>query len=157
MLAELTLFNSFHLVDAANVTLLPAKIRVQKGLCGVLREHRPNDACAEDQHVHVVVFHALVSGVMIVTHSCANALEFVCSDRHADATTTDENSTLCLAGSKILSYERGVIGIVVRLIRLESAYIVNRVAEFLDKLDQLPFHLVTGVICSNGNLHRHQL
>src|SRR5437762_59424 len=94
-----------------------------------------------------------MSGVMVVTHGRTNTLELVCSDRDADTAATDQDSTLCGTGPKILSDERGVIRIIVRLVRFKGSYIVNRMAEFLDEFDQLAFHLVTCVICPDGNLH----
>ena len=90
---------------------------------------------------------------MIVTQAGADALELVGSHRYAHPAATHQNAALRIPGPDIFRNQDGVIGIIVRFTRFKSAYIVNGVTEFLDDFDQLPFHVVTCVVCPDGNIH----
>ncbi len=51
------------------------------------------------QHIHVVVFHALVRRISVVAHARANTRNLVGGHAHAHARTADENAARRLAVS----------------------------------------------------------
>src|SRR6202789_3118876 len=63
-----------------------------------------DDARAEDNYVHIVVFHALMRGVSVMAHAGADAGNFVGGNADAYAGAADEDAFLADTGENGLAY-----------------------------------------------------
>src|SRR5919197_3705968 len=66
-------FDRQHLLESSPMARLAAEFRRQERLGAIDRRLRTDDARPQDEHVHVVVLHALMCGVRIVADGCADA------------------------------------------------------------------------------------
>ncbi len=130
-----------------------AEFCIQESLGYILRHHWADNARPKHQNIHIVVLHALMRGIVIVAQPGADALEFVRGDGNAHAAAANENAALGFPGTEIFSHQNGVIRIIVRFAGLKGSDIVHGVAEFLNKLDQFPFHIEPRVISADRNPH----
>lgn len=76
----------------------------------------------------------------------AYSFEFVCRHRHPDPAAADQNTAFGIAGADVFRDQNRVIGIVIRLIRLECAHVMHCMPELAGQLNQLLLHFVTGMI-----------
>src|SRR5271165_3943139 len=83
--------NRLDLAQPPHMTWLAAECRVQESPCQFLREFDANDTSAEHQHIHVVVLHALMSRVGIMTETGTDTPHLVCRDACAYAAAANEN------------------------------------------------------------------
>src|ERR1035438_9111714 len=103
--AELIVLDSLHFVQPAHVALFAAERGLQKSFRGILRKHLADDAGAEHQNVHVVVFDALMRGVVVVAKPCADAFELIGRDRNSDPAAANENTPFRIARENVLGHE----------------------------------------------------
>src|SRR5580704_4288425 len=76
-------------------------------------DFRTDRAATHAQHVHVVVFHALVRRKMIANQAGTNSGNLVSRDGGADTTAAHRNAALYLAGRNSASERNDEIGIIV--------------------------------------------
>jgi hypothetical protein len=88
-------FNGFDLPETADKTRFG---RLEPGLQVCFRyvecERGTDDARSQNQYIHIVVFHALVSGISIVAYRCANPGHFIGRDTNADSRAADQDAPL---------------------------------------------------------------
>lgn len=87
---------------------------MEEGVHERARQFRADYPRAEDQNVHVVMFHSLVGGVRVMTEAGADTGQLVGRDRGSYAAATDEDSAI---GAPLLQGHAdgfGVIGIIHR-------------------------------------------
>ena len=115
-------------------------------------EFRADDARAKAQHVHAVVFYALVGGERIVASGGADAAKFV--GRHAGAGTgaAYENSSIGRSITQRFGDGARVVRIVDGVGRM-SPEIKHLMAEFARFLENTGFQGKPGVVGCNCNLH----
>ena len=108
-------FEGEDFFEAADETLFGVdEVCADEGVDALEGEGGADDARAEDEDVHVVVFDALVGGVSVMAHAGADAGNFVGGDADADAGAADEDAAL---GVAVLDGEAdffGKVGIVSR-------------------------------------------
>ena len=76
------------------------------------RQCRADDACADAQHVHVVVLNRLMRGVGVVADGGTDAGEFVGGDGDAGATAADDDSAFGMAVEHRLRHGFGRVRVV---------------------------------------------
>ena len=127
---------------------LRAEVRLQQ----VERELVPDDLCPQAEDVGIVVLHALMRRVHVVTDGGANALHLVGADRGADARAAHHQAALRPAGHD----RRSDLARDVRKIdrrRIVGANIVDFVAETLQERDELALHGEARMIGADDDLH----
>src|SRR5438105_5004340 len=105
-------FQLGDLHETGDVALAAVEGRVQKCRHEVPGERRADDLGAETEHVHVVVFDALVGGVRVVADRGADPGQLAGRDRGADARTAHEHRALGVAALDRLADLARLVGIV---------------------------------------------
>ena len=126
--------------------------RAQEGGDEFLGESDSDDSRAEHEHVHIVMFDALMRGVGIVTESGSDAGDFVGGDGGADTAAADENTSFGFPGDDGFAQGFGEIGVVGR-IGVEGADVENIVTELLQEFRNLLFEREAGVIGADCDAH----
>src|SRR5260370_22178436 len=88
------LLQRLDLGQAAHVPLLVREGGAQERPDQILRQRGADDARADDQHVHVVVFDALVGRVAVVADGGADAGDLVGRHRRPHAAAADQDAAL---------------------------------------------------------------
>ena len=125
--------------------LLAGEAGVEEGVNQLASQLDANHSAAEHEHVHVVVFDALVRRVGVVAEAGADARHLVRRHRHADAAAAQNDAALRASSTDRLTNRRGEVRIVHRL-RAVGAH-VEHVAvlgdeEALDRLLQLEARMI---------------
>src|ERR1035437_6435514 len=76
-LTAIFLLNGVNFGEAPNVARFVGKSRGDESVHQFLRHRFTDHTSTEHQHVHVVMFDALVRGVRIVAEACADARNFI--------------------------------------------------------------------------------
>ena len=117
------------------------------------RQSFANHARSQAKHVHLVVFHALVGGICVVTDRGTNSAHFVCRHRRSHATAADQNSALGPAFDQRLCNVRSMIGVVVRRYRVMGSQVQGFMAKAAHLLQHGSKQRRPCVVCGNGDLH----
>ncbi len=151
-IARVLFFDGFDFGEAAHVALFDGEVRAQERGDEFLGEGDADDARAEHEHVHIVMFDALMRGVGIVTEAGSDAGDFVGGDGGADAAAADENASFGFAGDDGFAQGFGEIGVVGR-VGVEGADVENIVAELLQEFRNLLFEREAGVVGADCDAH----
>ncbi len=116
------------------------------------RQLRPDNAGAERQHVHVVVLHALVRRVGVVTHGRADARHLVRGDRRADAAAAEDDPSLGRAVDNAQADGFGEIRIIDRLL-VKRALVDHLVAQAQQLVHDRPLDRESAVIRTDRYAH----
>jgi hypothetical protein len=150
---EKLLLKMSHLCQASLVPCFLRKLGGNKGLHNFACDFLPDDTCSETEHIHVVVFNALVGRVMIVTQPSANAREFVGRDAHPHAAAADDNGTLDVTAAHCVTSQLCKVWIVVFLSRVMGSQVNDLVTGTVQIVHDDLLQPISCVICCNGNLH----
>ena len=71
--------------------VIPDKPGTQKGLNNLARRFRADDPRADTEHIHIIVFHALVRRIGIMADTRINTSHLVCSDARAHTRSAQQN------------------------------------------------------------------
>jgi len=127
--AEL-LFERADFSQAPDVPFLVGELRPKEGVYAFAGGLDADDASAQNQHVHVVMLYALVSGIIVVAKPRADTADFVGGDAGAHSAATNEYAAFGLMSEKGASYFFGVVGIIDRR-RGVRAHVENLVSLLL--------------------------
>lgn len=109
-------FNRTDFCHAAQMTVFAGvvadKAGVEEGLDNFARGFGSDDARAETQDVHFVMFYALMRGVGIVAQPSVDAFHFVGGNARAYAGATHEDAALRLIILQGMTEFLGVVGVV---------------------------------------------
>src|SRR5262245_7080669 len=140
-----------HLLDLLQPTHVPfpsVEFRPQERAHGLAGQLRADHLGAEAEHVHVVVFDALVSRIGVVADRGADAVDLAGGDRCADARPAHEDGALGDAASDRLADFAGLVWIVdsgLRLVGPEVDRLVSGAHDLLEHaLPQLHAAMVEG-------------
>src|SRR5215813_12346386 len=75
-------FNRLNLAQSAHMPLFLGERSIQIRIYQVLRQGDPNDTRSQDENVHIIMLHALVSRVRVMTNAGTNSGNLVCCDRN---------------------------------------------------------------------------
>jgi hypothetical protein len=128
------MFDRANLPEASNVALFVREARVKIRRDQFLGKRDTDNPRPEHQHVHVVMFDALVSGIGIVAHRCANPRDLVDGDRRADAAAADQYAAFGLGVDDGFTDGFGKIWVIVRGIKVEGADIEDVVAKVAEEI-----------------------
>lgn len=107
------LFDDFNLGVTPDMPFFMGFVSgVQKGGDQLLRQRRTDNPAAEADHVHVVVFNALMSRIRIVHQRGIDAGDLVGSDARADAAPADDDAAFGAAIYDMLRDRFGKIRII---------------------------------------------
>jgi len=153
-IAYVASFDRENLVEAAGEAfLIGLKLGGHKSAGQLERQFGADDACAENQDVHIVVLDTLVGGISVVANAGANAGNFVGGDADSDAGAADEDAAGRGAGYDRLAYFLGKIGVIVEWLVRVRPDIDQFVAGSGEMVAHLIFEGETGVIASNDEFH----
>ena len=127
------LLQRFDFFETARVARLAAEPRSEERAHELMRELGADDAGAEDDDVHVVVFDALMRGIRVVAHGRAHAGDLAGGDRRADAAAANQHAALGQAvGDREPERER-VVRVVdgIRRVRADVEHVVSVTTEAL--------------------------
>ena len=133
------------------MAFFPAKDSIQKGQDQFAGQFHTNDAGSEDNHVHIVVFHPLMGGVMIVTEARTDTVNLIGGDRGTHSASANENAAICAFCQQGLTERIRVVRVIIGNIRILSSeiqYFVFQICQFTG--DEL-LQLVTGMIGRDRN------
>src|SRR5580765_1108807 len=108
--------------------LLVRETRSEESLHQVFGQFHANDARTEHQHVHIVMFDALMCRIAVMANRSTNAYEFICRDACTDAASANQNAAIRFS-IKHRSAHRFCEVWIVRRILVERANIQYRVSE----------------------------
>src|SRR5438309_11766581 len=94
-----------------------------------------------------------MSGVGVVTHTSANAANFISRNGDADTTAPDQQSALAAATRYLLCHSRSVVGIIVGLRSIMGAEVDHLVSELAQRCNGEFVERNTSVVGSHGNTH----
>src|ERR1700743_1517557 len=117
------------------------------GKCG------PDDARAEHDDVHVVMFHALMRGIGVMAHAGADAGNLVGGDAYSNSRSADEDALLGNAGKNGIANLFGEVRIIVGLITVECAKIDNLMAFCSQVCAHVLFEREACVVGGDNELH----
>jgi hypothetical protein len=146
------LFEDGDFSQAADVPFFTRKLRAEEGLDTIVRGFDANHARAEYENIHIVMFDALVGGVMVVTESRADTFDLVGGDTRADTAAADENRAFGLVCEESVSDFGGEIGVVDGGGGV-GPDIDNLVAFGLEALADVLFQFVPCVVTTYDNEH----
>jgi hypothetical protein len=142
-----------NLGDAATVSFFASEPRCDKRTHDIERELDSNHTRAETQHIAIVMFARLMSGIRVTAERGANAEELISGDSRAHTTPADQYSNLSGAVLHGLADLFGVIRIIVR----DGAVVRAEVDQIMTTMPQLfnhPFiQRITRMISSNRDPH----
>src|SRR6187551_2245943 len=145
-----------HLGEAPLVARLAAERRAEE--CDGALEARlgPDHTRAQGEHVHVVVFDALVRGISVVTDRRTDAAHLVGRHRGADARATDQDAAIRRAVLDRLAEALREVGVIVGRIGAVPAEVDQLVSETgrRETADQGVLHLRPRVIGREGDPHQ---
>lgn len=146
------LFQDVDLTDPADMAHFLCKLRAKERMDAFLRSFRPDYACAQDEHVHVVVFHSLMSRIGVVAKSRPDAANLVGGDAGPHPAATDENATfafICKNAAPDLLREIGIV----HGRRGVRANIDDLMALLFQALDDRLFQIVPCMVTTNDDEH----
>src|SRR6187200_2353488 len=145
-------FDGEDLVEPPLMAVFARKLRVEEGVDDLARQCRADDACADAQHVHVVVFNGLMRGVGVVANGRTDAREFVRGDGDPGATPADDDSAFGMAIEHRLRHGFGRVRVVHRGRRM-CTEIDNVVALSRQVRSHLLFQFKSGMIGGESDSH----
>lgn len=132
--------------------LLCRKLRGQKRLHQLLRHLRSDDARAQAEDVHRVVFHALMGGVGVVANTRVNARNLVRGDARTHPGAAEQHPAFCLPGEDGLADLFGVVG-VVHAVGVMRAEVEGFMPGGADGFDEELFEGEAAVVGGDGDDH----
>jgi hypothetical protein len=151
-LSEGSGFDGLDFVQAAEVTLLAGKFRPGEGPHAFGGQGWSNHARSEHQDIHVIVFHALVSRIRIMTQTGPDATHFVGGHGSSDPAPADEHATVSAAIQNRLTDGFGKIRIVHR-IGIVGSNVNHFIAQFTQEFGQSDFQFKSGMVGTNRGAH----
>ena len=100
------------LAKTTHVAFLVSEVRPDESVSQFERHCGTDDTSAENENVHIVVFHALMSRVDVVADRSANSVYLIGGDRSAHARTADQYASLAASIEDCLSDLDGKIWVV---------------------------------------------
>src|SRR5215472_2392852 len=146
------LFDAERLSQSTLVALLCRKARFQESRAQVLGQLNSDDARAQDQHVDVVMLHALMRGVAVMADPGADSRNLVGGYRSAYTASAEDDAAIAFAGEKALGYFLREVGIIDRR-SATGARIFHRISVLTQEIDQGLLEFEAGVIGANGYAH----
>src|SRR5579863_7472607 len=148
-------FDRLHLIEPPRESaLFGLKHGANKGVDKLKRQRRADDSRAQHQHVHVIVLHALVRGVGVMTDAGAHAGNFICRDAHAHARSTDDDAARSHTRFDSLAHLLAEVGVIVFRLADKSSQVDDLMASGGKVFAQLFFERKPGVIRCNDELQR---
>src|ERR1019366_1338988 len=141
--------------QAPAVTLFSAEFRPQKRAYQIQGQLRSDDARAQAEHFHVVMFDALVRRITIVAKRSANAGKLVGRHGRPHAAAADEYRPLRLAFEYSAADGLRVIGIVVGLAGVVGAAVHHLMPQPFELGNDGLVEGNAGVVSAHGYLHAH--
>lgn len=111
------------------MALFVSELGCQESLHEVDGSFLPDDTRSKAKDIHVVVFHALVGGVMVVTETGPDTDNLISGHGGADPTATDQDAAFGLPIQHSCSKIPGAVRVVVRLRGVMGAEIEHVMAE----------------------------
>src|SRR5215472_17819890 len=146
------LFDAERLSQSTLVALLCRKARFQESRAQVLGQLNSDDARAQDQHVDVVMLHALMRGVAVMADPGADSRNLVGGYRSAYTASAEDDAAIAFAGEKALGYFLREVGIIDRR-SAAGARIFHCMSVLTQEIDQGLLEFEAGVIGANGYAH----
>ena len=146
------LLQCFDFSETPHVSRVAAEPRSKERAHELVRELGADDARAQHDDVHVVVFDALMRGIRVVAHGRAHAGDLAGGDRRADAAAANQHAALRQAvGDRETERER-VVRIVdgLRRVRADVEHVVSVTTE---ALGDVLLQGVTRVVRANDDAH----
>ena len=135
------------------MTLFAGEAGGQEGLYQLVGEFQSDDACAQAEDVHVVMFHALMRRVSVVAHAGADANHFIGGNGGAYAAAADEDAALAAARLQGFTDGAGVVRIIVRLRGVVRSQVEGLVAQRAHLRENRIHQRHTRVVSGDGNAH----
>jgi len=119
-------------------------------------ERNANNSGPQHQHIHIVMFDALMSGISVVAHGRPDSWDLVDGNGRTDAAAADQHAAL--DGRALDGFTDGFrkIGIIVRRVHHEGTDVDNLMAELPEKIRNVLLQWETGVIGANRDAHIEQ-
>ncbi len=138
------------------MTLGAGELRGQERLDEFFGEEGADDASAQAENVHVVVFNALVSRESVMDQSCPDAGDLVGGNRgtHAAAANSDAAFDLPRGDGACQRYYE--IRVIIRGVQFVSAEVRNLMSRLAQHRSQLLFELKSAVVCRKSDMHRRE-
>src|SRR5919108_2200070 len=95
--ARVTRFDRVHLIESPLMTCFTAKLRVEERAYQLSCQFRTDDTATQDQDIHVVVLHALMRGICIMTKPGSNTGNLIGRHGSPHAAATNQNAALTAA------------------------------------------------------------
>src|ERR1019366_1343912 len=136
------------------MALFVGKFRCHESSYQVEGQFLADDALSKAKDIHVVVFHALVGGVVVVAKPGANSVHLVRRHRSPHPTPTDQDASFAALIQHSCSKLDRAVRIMIRHIAVVRAEIDDLVAELLQFGDHDFVQGDPGVVGGNSNSHR---
>jgi len=140
------------LPEAASVAFLTAESGFEERIDDFGCRRDPDDPRPEGEHVHVIVLHGLVRGVMVVDHGASHARDLVCSNRRASSGTADHDASFGIAADDRPTNGRGNVRIVDGIEGV-GPDVDDGVARTLEVGMQVSFEGEPCMVCSDDDSH----
>jgi hypothetical protein len=137
LLVDLLHFECSDFAKPPAVALFASECGCEEGIDQIARSLKSNDSAADAKHVHVVVFDALVSRVVVLNEPGANSWNLVRANGRAHSTAANRQTAAHLAVSSLLRERNHEIGIAVAGIQNvgpEIDHLVARLSEINRRL-----------------------
>lgn len=112
-----------------------------------------DNAGAEAEHVHVVMFHALVRGVGVVTDPGPHPGVLIEGDADADTAAAQDDPPFCLTSSHGFADASGEVRVVVEGIFVVGSQILEVHAQALELSENVLLEVVASVVRGDNKFH----
>lgn len=153
-LAGIPFFDGDEFIEASAEAAFVDEVSMEECVYDFCGDGAPDYASAEADHIHIVVFHALVSGVGFGNQGRFNVRDFIGDDAGANAATADGDTAFHFPIADGNGEGFDAVGVIVLAVVFEGAVIgeVN-MRDILDYLLQFFFECEAAVVGGDTNFH----
>ena len=143
-------FDGDDLCQSAGVSIFRFILSVQERFDDLQRKFRSDDTTADAQHIHVIVFDALVSGIRVMTDCRADAFDLVRRNADTDSTAAHHDASVRFSVDDLASHLQSEIRVVATFQAVGPT--VNQRRDATGKsLGQFRFQCESGVVAAQSD------